>query len=190
MSYNRKFLFRFFFQTNTVVFTILSPAKRAKFGFAGTMFAEVILLGYVIYISDSRCWQHGSAGKRMTLMIKLTWLILILARWNLTHLIRNKIVITQEPIPIEKSHNSQQDNYWGPGTTRPRASGSFIPNSCKVGNYVMSQQVWVFGFIPWSTAMRATGCWEIVQFPTAPFSTDVNTGHGINTMTQWSCLDT
>ena len=38
---------------------------------------------------------------------------------------------------------------------------------------------WI-NFIPWQThGNEGSGCWEIVQFPTLPFSIDFFTGHGI-----------
>ena len=53
-------------------------------------------------------------------------------------------------------------------------SGSWCFSCCQVGNFVISQWVWVLDFIPWPMQMRATRCWE-------PFSTDFGTGHGKNT---------
>ena len=41
-------------------------------------------------------------------------------------------------IPIEKSHNSQQGNCWGPETTRLQAEWFLCPDTCLVGNYAIS----------------------------------------------------
>ena len=40
---------------------------------------------------------------------------------------------------------------------------------CWVGNYAISQWVWVLGFIQWLIEMRVRGCWKIVQLPYTPF---------------------
>ena len=44
---------------------------------------------------------------------------------------------------VEKLHNFQLGNQWGPGTTRPAALSFLGPSGCSVGNYAISQWVWV-----------------------------------------------
>ena len=68
-------------------------------------------------------------------------------------------------IPNEASIRAQE-----PQSSRP--SGSWTFGGCWVGNYAISQRVWIHAFIPWPVGMRIAGCWEITHFRTPLFFTD------------------
>ena len=57
-----------------------------------------------------------------------------------------------------------------------RPSGSWDSDNCRVGNYGISQWVWILAFIPWPIWMKVTGCCDISQFPRPHFSTNFDTG--------------
>ncbi len=64
-------------------------------------------------------------------------------------LILTGFVINQEPIPIEKSHNSRLSIRWAPETTRLQAWWSLGPTGCQVGNYAISQQACIPAIPDW-----------------------------------------
>ena len=93
--------------------------------------------------------------------------------------------IQGKPIPIENSHNSQWGNRRGPGAMTPQARWflDVPPSVAKLGIMrFLNKYGFLQKFIPWPIGMRVTTCWEITQFPTFPFSTDFDTGHGIKIM--------
>ena len=63
---------------------------------------------------------------------------------------------------------------------RDSPSDSWVPGCCQVGNYAISQWVWVLAFIQWPMRTMVIWCWKLSHFPTPHFSTDFDSDHGIS----------
>ena len=83
--------------------------------------------------------------------------------------LRNRIIPNEATIRVQQQ--------WG-----CRLNASCSPRTRWVGNYVISQRVWVLAFISWPMWIKVTGCWEITYFLTPHFSTDFDIGHGDNVL--------
>ena len=95
---------------------------------------------------------------------------------------------SKKPYPLRIQIIPKKTTIWAQKRIGCRPSGSWGPGRWKVGNYVISQWLWVLAFIPYPMGMMATGCWKIMHFPTPPFSSDFTTGHGIKARTSCAGL--
>ena len=91
-----------------------------------------------------------------------------------------------EPIPFENFHNFQPSDCWVPETMMLEVGWFLGRDSQQVENICSLVMGRSSSFYPMSYENEVVGCWEFTQFPTAPFSTEFDAGHGdhgmINTM--------
>ena len=70
--------FRYLHKADTIVFTIVSTIKQAKFDLSRTIITEIILFGCVIYsLAYAHCYQSASAEEEIMLVNKLALPIMV-----------------------------------------------------------------------------------------------------------------
>ncbi len=83
-------------------------------------------------------------------------------------------------MPVENSQNIRWGNCQGSGTTQPVVSWFIGHDSHRVRNLCGLPTCRGSCFYPTANGRKVSRCWEFTKFPTAPFSTDFDAGHGIN----------
>ena len=128
-------------------------------------FQQSMIEAYVSFLNVLLSTQKPHGSSRMYSPLEKLFYVLIIIAFNM--LISSDEAercvekrYSKNPYPLRKCIIPNTATARVPGMTGPVASWFLGPNGCLIRNYVISQWVWVFAFIPWPMGMRVNGCWR------------------------------
>ena len=89
---------------------------------------------------------------------------------------------SKNPYPLRTCIILTRRSFGSRNHIRQHPSDSWCSDSWEVGNYTISQWVWVLAFIPWPMGMTSLGVDKSLNYP-HPFSPYFHAVHGITWMT-------